>query len=131
MRIVADSHVIYWYLADPELALEVLGEAEDTDGIVVSAWTVPELWMSATRKAGARSVPRANYELVRAALVDPDTTVTVEPFDVAAWPHFEAAAAVLPDPFDAAIVATARSLGAPLVTRDRAIHAAAVVRTIW
>jgi PIN domain nuclease of toxin-antitoxin system len=41
VRGVADSHVIYWYLADPEVisqrALEVLGEAEDTDGIVVSA----------------------------------------------------------------------------------------------
>ena len=67
MKVVADSHAIYWYLADPELisqrALAVVEEAEDTEGIVVSAWTIPELWMSATRKAGARSLPRANYEL--------------------------------------------------------------------
>ena len=68
---------------------------------------------------------------MRAALVDPDTTVRVTPFDVAAWPHFEAASAVLVDPFDAAIVATARTLGAPLVTRDRAIRAAGVVDAIW
>jgi PIN domain nuclease of toxin-antitoxin system len=87
--------------------------------------------MSATRKAGARSVPRPGYELVQAILLDPDTTVTVEPFDVGAWPHFEAASMVLADPFDAAIVAAARTLGAPLVTRDRAIHTSGLVQTIW
>ena len=81
MKVVADSHSIYWYLAKPELlsgpALAALGEAEDTDGVVVSAWTIPELWMSATRKRRDRSVPRSSYELVRATLVDP-TTVRFE-----------------------------------------------------
>jgi len=63
--------------------------------------------MSATRKRGDRSVARSSYELVRATLVDPTTTRTVEPFGAAMGPHLEAASLVLPDPFDSAIVATA------------------------
>jgi PIN domain nuclease of toxin-antitoxin system len=135
VRVVADSHSIYWYLAKPELlsapALQALGDAEDTEGVVVSAWTIPELWMSATRKRGDRSVPRPSYELVRAALVDPTTTLTVESFGAAMWPHFEAASLVLPDPFDSAIVATARALRLPLVTYDTAVTAARLVEVIW
>lgn len=36
-----------------------------------------------------------------------------------------------PDPFDALIVAAARSLRMPLVTRDREITASGLVETIW
>jgi PIN domain nuclease of toxin-antitoxin system len=35
------------------------------------------------------------------------------------------------DPFDALIVAAARDLGLPLITRDAAIRASGVVSTIW
>jgi hypothetical protein len=45
VKVVADSHSIYWYLAKPELlsgpALAALGEAEDTDGVVVSGGRFP------------------------------------------------------------------------------------------
>ena len=65
MRVLADSHSIYWYLASPgqlsERALAALGEAEDSGGVVVSAWSVPELWMASTRKRGARSITRGSY----------------------------------------------------------------------
>ncbi|MBV8893594.1 MAG: hypothetical protein JO266_16775 [Acidobacteria bacterium] len=46
------------------------------------------------------------------------------------WRHFERAAAVLPNPFDAAIVATALVLDVPLVTVDRSIIAVNLVETI-
>jgi PIN domain nuclease of toxin-antitoxin system len=39
--------------------------------------------------------------------------------------------AVLPDPWDRLIVATAVVLDAPLVTRDRRIEKSGLVRTIW
>ena len=35
------------------------------------------------------------------------------------------------DPFDALIVAAARDLGIPLITRDQTIRDAGVVKTIW
>lgn len=89
--IAADSQSIYWYLAQPDRlsppALVALNAAEDADGIVISAWTVPELWMASTRKRGQRAIPRAAYELVRATLLDPDNAIRVEPFDHRMWPH--------------------------------------------
>jgi len=39
--------------------------------------------------------------------------------------------AVLRDPFDCLIAATARRLGLPLITRDQSITEAKVVRTYW
>jgi PIN domain nuclease of toxin-antitoxin system len=104
--IVADSQSIYWYLARPErlspAALAALEAAEDGDGIVISAWTVPELWMASTRKRGPRAIPRAAYELTRATLLDPDNAIRVEPFDERMWPHFEVISLELADPFDGA-----------------------------
>jgi PIN domain nuclease of toxin-antitoxin system len=134
VKLVVDSRSIEGYLAKPELlsgpALTVLGEAEDTDGVVVSAWTIPELSDERHPQAGG-SLPRSSYELVRATLVDPTTTRTVEPFGAAMWPHFEAASLVLPDPFDSAIVSPARALRLPLITRDTAVTGARVVEVIW
>jgi len=133
--IVADSQSIYWYLVAPQrltpVALQALGSAEESEGILVSAWTVPELWMAATRKRGARAVPRPAYELVRTVLVDPETTVRVEPFDERMWPHFEAVSLQLPDPFDAAVVSTALAVRSELVSSDRAIAEANVVSVVW
>ena len=44
MRVVADSHALVRYLVDPERlsepALEALLEAENTDGVVISAATM-------------------------------------------------------------------------------------------
>jgi PIN domain nuclease of toxin-antitoxin system len=135
VRVLADSHAIYWYLISPEqlsdIALEALGEAEDTDGIAVSALTMPELWMAATRKRGPQAIPRTGYEIVRAALLDPTAAVEVAPLDATAWRHFEALPRSIADPMDALIVATARALGVPLVSRDRRIAEASVVDVIW
>jgi PIN domain nuclease of toxin-antitoxin system len=133
--IAADSQSIYWYLARPDklspAALAALDVAEDGDGIAISAWTVPELWMASTRKRGPRAIPRAAYELTRATLLDPGTAIRVEPFDERMWPHFEVASLELADPFDSAVVAMARALAVPLVTSDTAIAKTGLVETIW
>jgi hypothetical protein len=59
MRVVADSHVLIFYLFTPdrlsEPALETLGEAEDGTGIVVSAATLGDLWY-ASHKSGPNSL---------------------------------------------------------------------------
>ena len=133
--IVADSQSIYWYLLAPErltsLAVGALESSEGEDGIMVSAWTVPELWLTTSRKRGSRAIPLSAYELVRTTLRDPDTSIHVEPFDERMWPHFEVASTALRDPFDGAIVATARVLDVPLVTSDRAIAEAGLVQVVW
>lgn len=60
MRVVADSHVLYFYLFSrerlSERALEVLGESEDSDGIVVSVVSLADLWY-VDHKAGGSPFP--------------------------------------------------------------------------
>ncbi len=51
MKVVADSHTLVRYLVDPgrlsEPALKILLEAEDTDGVIISAATLGDLWYAA------------------------------------------------------------------------------------
>jgi PIN domain nuclease of toxin-antitoxin system len=135
VRAVADSHIIYWYVHQSERlsnkALQYLGDAEADEGIIVSAVTIPELWMAMTRKRSNRAVQSAGYTLVRGLLEDPTTAVSVVPLDQSLWRHFETAAALLPDPFDAFIVATALELDTPLITADTAIAKTGIVEVVW
>jgi hypothetical protein len=59
MRVVADSHILLFYLFTPgrlsDAALTALGEAEDDFGIVVSAATLGDLWY-ASHKTGPNSL---------------------------------------------------------------------------
>ena len=81
MSVLADTHALYWYLISPDRlsprSLEVLGQAEDSDGIAVSALTIPELWVSVSRKRGGRAIPRSGYEIVRSALLDRETALDI------------------------------------------------------
>jgi len=135
VKVVADSHVIYWYVHQSNRlstqALRWLEEAEKSEGIVVSAVTIPELWMAMTRKKTDRAIQSAGYKLVRDLLEDPGTAVSVAPINATLWYHFETAAAQLRDPFDAFIVATAIEWKAPLVTADIAIAEAGIVEVVW
>jgi PIN domain nuclease of toxin-antitoxin system len=135
VRVLADTHALYWYLISPDRlsprSLEVLGQAEDSDGIAVSALTIPELWVSVSRKRGDRAIPRSGYEIVRSALLDPETALDVAPLDASAWRHFEALPASISDPTDGLIVSNTQALGVPLVTKDGRITAARVVEVIW
>ena len=135
MRVVADSQAILWYLNAPhrlsEKALRRLEDAEQDGGIVVSAVTVPEVWMAVTRKQGPRAVAQAEYELLRDTLLAPGTTVDVESIGASLWLYFEEASTRLKDPFDALIVATALQLDAPLVSADDAIASVGLVQVVW
>ena len=135
MRVAADTHSIYWYLTNhgelSPVALNALNEAEDSEGIVVSSWTVPELWLSSTRKKPGRAVPRNAYEAVRTTLLDDENNIGIAPFDDAMWEHFEVVSMTLPDPFDSAIVATALAFDLEIVTYDDRITASGLVKVIW
>jgi len=135
VRVVADSQAILWYLTAPqrlsEKALRWLDDAVQDEGITVSAVSVPELWMAATRKRGARAVPRTEYELVRDTLLDRTFAIDIEYLSPLLWPYFEEASTRIKDPFDALIVATALELSAPLVSADDAINGADLVQVVW
>ena len=132
MAVVADSHAIAWYvqgstrLSEPARAALVEGEA--AGNLVVSVATLVDLWYVTQSTAGVNA---DQLQTLRERLISSEK-VTLEPvtLDVAdAAMGF--ARAVLPDPWDRLIVATALALQAPLVSRDRAIARSGLVSTIW
>lgn len=135
MKVVADSHAVLFYLFAPDQlsdpALEVLGDAEDTDGIVVSAATLGDLWY-ASHKAGERGLAPGAFESLRSTVLDRETRFEVAALDATTMDRLASFPLTgLPDPWDRLIVATAMQLDLPLVTRDRAIRNTGAVQTIW
>ena len=125
MKVVADSQALVRYLVDParlsEPALDALLQAEDSDGVIVSAATLGDLWY-ASQKTSSPPVAPGIFEHIRDTVLDPSTNLVVHPISVATMMHFD----IVPlndlrDPFDRFILATAVQLGIPLVTTDRAI----------
>ncbi len=135
MKVVADSHTLVRYLVDPgrlsEPALEILLEAEDTDGVIISAATLGDLWYASQKTSSAPIAPGV-FELVRDTVLDPSTNLVVHPISMATMNHFGAIPLKdLRDPFDRFILATAAQLGIPLVTADRAISKTGTVKIVW
>jgi len=135
VKVVADSHTLVRYLVDPERlsepALGALLEAEDTDGVIISAATLGDLWYASQKTSSAPIVPGV-FELVRDTVLDPSTNLVIHPISGATMSHFDAVPLnELRDPFDRFILATAAQLGVPLVTADRAISKAGTVEIVW
>lgn len=135
MRVVADSHSLLYYLFTPDQlsdqALEALGTAEDTDGVVVSAATLGDLWYS-SQKIGKRALTPGAFESLRETVLDPESRFEVAALDAETMAYLQSfPLGDLPDPWDRLIVSTAAQYGLPLVTKDRAISAAGVVEVIW
>ena len=135
MRVVADSHALLFYLFTPDLlsdrALDALGAAEDSDGVVVSAATLGDLWY-ASHKLGKSSLTPGAYESLRQTVLDPATAFELASVDANTMREFERVPyGELGDPFDRFITATAAALALPLVSKDRAISATGFVEVIW
>ncbi|MBV8162446.1 MAG: PIN domain-containing protein, partial [Acidimicrobiia bacterium] len=121
-----------WYLqASPHLsepARAALEEAEGTEGIVVSVATLVDLWYvtQTTRSVTVADLRRLRDQLATAP------RIKLHPIDIAVVDAvIEIPRDRLADPWDRFIVATAKVLSLPLVTRDSGIRDAAVVQTTW
>jgi hypothetical protein len=92
VRVVADSHTLTFYLFVPDrltgVALDALGEAEDTHGIVVSAATLGDLWY-ASLKSGPKSLAPGAFESLRRTVFDPANNFDVAPISAATMEHFD------------------------------------------
>jgi PIN domain nuclease of toxin-antitoxin system len=135
VKVVADSHTLVFLLSNPARlsarAAEALREAEDSDGIVVSAISLGDIWYS-TQKTSSPAIPTDAYEAVRAAVASPALNIEIAPVTAATMLRFEEVPlAELRDPFDRVILATAIDLGLPLVTADRAISKTKAVKIVW
>ena len=130
--IVLDTHALIWWLKDdPTLSKKaktaIQRELEGGEIIVsaISAWEVAML-VEGGRLALSMDVPTwiatlGEIDAIRIAPVDAEIAVQ---------------SVMLPgefhkDPADRMIVATARKLAAPLVTKDEKIRAYPNVQTIW
>lgn len=103
-------------------------EAEQSEGIVVSVATLVHLWYvtQTTQSIGADDIVRLQARLDASANVD------LHAIDVAVADAFRLIPrTILTDPWDRFIVATAKALALPLVTRVGAIRESDLVETVW
>lgn len=128
--IVLDTHVWLWWVSEPN---KLSRRARDTvDGADVLG--VPSIccWEVATRVGlGKLRLDRDLRTWIRQALAQERIT----PLDLTAALALDAALlardGIHGDPADRIIAATAISLNAPLVTKDRALRGFAPLATIW
>jgi len=128
--VVADTHALVWYLADPPRlsrpAAEALRQAAAA-GIYSSAVTVVEP-VYLVEKA---RLPETLLARVMEEVRTPGATLRVVPVDLEVVDALRSIPrAEVPDLPDRVIAATALTLGLPLVSRDRQIRASAV-ETVW
>jgi PIN domain nuclease of toxin-antitoxin system len=130
--IVLDTHTLVWWVAsDPTLSKKAKAaiERELAGGeIIVSAISAWEIAMLVEREKLVLSMDVGSWlatvsaiEAVRFIPVDPE--IAVKSVELPGEFH--------KDPADRMIVATARKLAVPLVTKDEKIRAYAHVKTIW
>jgi PIN domain nuclease of toxin-antitoxin system len=130
--IVLDTHTLVWWVAnDPTLSksAKTAIERELAGGeIIVSAISAWEIAMLVEREKLVLSMDVGSWlatvsaiEAVRFMPVDPE--IAVKSVELPGEFH--------KDPADRMIVATARKLAVPLVTKDEKIRAYAHVKSIW
>jgi PIN domain nuclease of toxin-antitoxin system len=127
--ILLDTHAWYWWLALPErLSVRAQRAIDAASSVAISPLSCWELAMLV--RVGRIALDRDPRAWVRQALATEGVVVA----DV--HPAAATAAGLLPDefpgdPMDRILYATAVELDAPLVTKDRRLHAAAPDRALW
>ena len=130
--ILLDTHALVWLAAEPTRlsrpAATAIRDVARVGGLRIATVTLWEL--AALFARGRLQAVGPTADEIEAIVHE----TAVEP--VAITPRIAAFAVELPatfpaDPADRLIAATARVLGAPLVTRDTRIRASKAVQTIW
>lgn len=130
--IVLDTHTLVWWVTgDPALSKKAKAaiEREQAGGdIVVSSISAWEIATLVKRDRLVLSMDVSNW----LAAVTQINAVRFVPVDVeVATKSVELPGEFHKDPADRMIIATARKLAVPLVTKDGRIQAYAHVKTIW
>jgi PIN domain nuclease of toxin-antitoxin system len=130
--IVLDTHALVWWVSDsPSLSKKAKAAiARELEGgqIIVSAISAWEIAMLVEREKLVLSMDVERWlstvaEIPAVRFVPLDIEVAVKSVGLPGSLHKDSA--------DRMIVATARKLAAPLVTKDEKLHAYPHVKTIW
>ncbi len=131
MAVVLDTHAVIWYLSGSDelstVARLVIQTAErNGDDVFISAISLVEIVYLTERGR----LPSAALNRLAEALKDPARSLVVAPLDTAVAEALRTIPRdIVPDMPDRIIAATAVRLNAELVTRDRRLHAAGILRT--
>lgn len=130
--ILLDTHVWVWWLAQPEQLSKAARQAILRDlaegGVGISSFSVWELALLVQRKRLQLSIDLAEWlaetERIRGVTFHPvDNAIALQSVNLPGSFH--------PDPADRILVATARRLGATLITGDTKIREYPHVKTLW
>ncbi|HEY0722445.1 MAG TPA: PIN domain-containing protein [Pyrinomonadaceae bacterium] len=126
---LTDTHALYWYLvSSPSLGAGAGSAFDEADNglalIYIPAIVVAELYFLNEKKQHPLDFV-AKYERL-----EQSQQFVLLPFFPATTLHFDACRSIL-EMHDRMIVADARLLSAPLITRDRDIIMSGLVQTIW
>ena len=130
--IVVDTHIVLWDALDParlsRKAKTAINRADKSDGIVICDITLWEIAMLIDRERITVEVPY--NEFMKLVLASRQYTVHPITPEIA-----QRSMDCLPpgygDPADRLIAATALVAGIPLITADKGLRDAIVIRTIW
>jgi PIN domain nuclease of toxin-antitoxin system len=128
--IVLDTHVWLWWRGDPKLLSKAARAAiESSDAIGISVMSCFEVARLADEERISLAMDVRTWirhalagERVRLIGLDAEVAVTAALLDRRRFPG---------DPADRMIFASARALGARLVTKDRRLRAFAESSTVW
>ena len=130
--IVLDTHAWIWFTSKPEAlskkAQKVLEAAVKEKNVLVSSISVWEVALLVNKKRLKLSMDVTDWIAKSESLpfiqfIPVSNSIAVKSVNLPQPLHS--------DPADRIIIATALSLGAPLVTKDKKISAYAHVKTIW
>ncbi len=133
MAVVIDTHIIIWYMAEPEklsaVALAAMEQASSSgQPIDLSAISIVELCYLVERGR----IPTVVLKRLLSSLNQPDNEIVIAPLDQAISLAIQQVdRAIVPEMPDRIIAATALCLDCPLVTRDHKIQAFSGITTIW
>jgi PIN domain nuclease of toxin-antitoxin system len=130
--IVLDTHAWIWFISNPDLlskrAKEAATAAAKDKNIFISSISAWELALLVSKNRLKLTIDATDWIAKSESLpfiqfVPVTNSIAVKSVNLPAPFH--------PDPADRIIVATALSMGAPLVTKDKKLSGAGLVKTIW
>lgn len=130
--IVLDTHTLLWWIGGGALSKQARAAIEAESGeegeIVVSAISAWEIALLVSRGKIRLSMDVSDWvgkvgQIDAVRFIPVDTSIAIKSIGLPGQFHN--------DPADRVIVATARALSAPIVTRDRLIRKYEHVKTIW